>query len=62
MAGDDTKAADEALHETDNDSVTAYEIAIESKNTAEEASKNAKTIVEESRKVSSNWLRLHDEC
>ena len=51
LAMGDTAAADEALEDTDTDSVTAYEIAVESKNTAEEASKNAKTIVDESRKV-----------
>merc|ERR1711983_725084 len=51
IAIEDANNADSALLDTDTDSVTAYEIAIESKNTAEEASKNAKTINQESTSV-----------
>merc|ERR1712029_150524 len=51
LAKEDTDATNNALLDTDTDSVTAYEIAIESKNTAEEASKNAKTINQESTSV-----------
>lgn len=51
IAMEDTGNADAALLDTDADSVTAYEIAIASKTTAEEASQNAKIIDEESTTV-----------
>ena len=51
IAMEDTSNADAALLDTDADSVTAYEIAIASKTTAEEASQNAKIIDEESTTV-----------
>merc|ERR1712066_93490 len=62
LASQDTVSADEALHDTDTDSIRAYEIAVESKTTAEEASKNAKTINEESSKVREKALKLNTDA
>ena len=62
LASQDTASADEALHHTDTDSVRAYEIAVESKKTAEEASKNAKTINDESTTVLEKAEKLNTDA
>merc|ERR1712045_872094 len=51
-----------ALLDTDADSVTAYEIAVASKTTAEEASKNAQIIDEESTTVLEKAQALNNDA
>ena len=62
IAVEDTSNADAALLDTDADSVTAYEIAIASKTTAEEASQNAKIIDEESTTVLEKAEALNNDA
>eukprot|EP00092_Neocalanus_flemingeri_P012243 GFUD01013199.1.p1 GENE.GFUD01013199.1~~GFUD01013199.1.p1 ORF type:complete len:1692 (+),score=371.26 GFUD01013199.1:452-5527(+) len=61
-ANENTVKAAEALQDTDNESALAYEIAIESKNTAEGASKNATSIVMESAKIKEAAEQLNTDA
>jgi len=62
LASQDTASADAALHQTDTHSIRAYEIAVESKKTAEEASKNAKKINDESTTVLEKAKKLNTDA
>jgi len=61
-ANDKTHKAAEALRNTDKDSALAYEIAKESKNTAEGASINATSIVKESAKIKESAKQLNTDA
>lgn len=59
---DKTASADQALEHTDNEAVLAYEIAVDSKTTAEGASQNAASIVAESAKVKEAAEQLNTDA
>merc|ERR1719510_2072894 len=62
LATEDTASADQALHSTDTESNLAYEIGVEVKEIAEEASKNASTVNVESTKVLEAAEKLNSDA
>merc|ERR1719510_152494 len=62
LATEDTASADQALHRTDTESNLAYQIGVEVKEIAEEASTNASTINKESTKVLEEAEKLNSDA